>query len=162
MIHIRKATPADAPALWAMLEPVFRSGETYAIDPGISEADALAYWTAEHAFVAEIDGAFLGTYYIRRNQMGGGDHVCNAGFVTAKGAEGRGVARAMLNDALHRAPLLGFEAMQFNFVLANNTRAVDIWRKARFTEIGRIPRAFRHPRDGYVDALILWKDLKDD
>jgi len=160
-VTIRAATPADRPAIWAMIGPVFRAGDTYAVDRDISRDDALAMWMAEHAFVLCDGAAPLGTYYIKRNQKGGGDHVCNCGFVTAREAEGHGVARAMLVDALARAPTLGFEAMQFNFVLANNARAVDIWRRAGFTQVGCIPRAFRHPADGYVDALILWKDLTD-
>lgn len=137
-----------------MLEPVFRAGDTYAIDPDISREDALAYWCAAHPYIT--DG---GTYYIRPNQQGGGDHVCNAGFVTAASAVGKGVARKMLAHALSEAKALGFEAMQFNFVLANNMRAIDIWRRAGFNEIGRIPRAFRHPTAGMVDALILHKFL---
>jgi len=151
---IRPAASADHDAIWAMLEPVFRAGDTYAIDPDITREDAIAYWGAHHPYIT--DG---GTYSIRPNQQGGGDHVCNAGFVTAQSAAGKGVARAMLSHAMAQAKELGFEAMQFNFVLANNGRAVDIWLRAGFAQIGRIPRAFRHPSDGYIDALILHKFL---
>ncbi len=65
----------------------------------------------------------------------------------------------MLNHALQSAKDLGFDAMQFNFVLANNQRAIDTWLKNGFTEIGRQPRAFLHPKTGHVDALILHKFL---
>ncbi len=158
-VDIRPARPDDGPAIWAILGPVFRAGETYAIDTDISEPDAVAYWTSEHAFVAIADDRIVGTYYIRRNQHGGGSHVCNCGFATDSNAEGRGVARAMLTHALETTPTLGFAAMQFNFVLANNTRAVEIWRRAGFEVIGVQPRAFDHPKDGCVDALMMWKDL---
>ena len=141
-----------------MLEPVFRAGDTYAIDPNISREDALLYWTAHHAFVAELNGTPAGTFYIRPNQQGGGAHICNCGYVTARGSEGRGVARAMLAFSLVEARQLGFEAMQYNFVLANNTRAVATWLKAGFEKIGRIPRAFKSG-DDYIDALILYRAL---
>ena len=142
-----------------MLEPVFRAGDTYAIDPAISREDALAYWCAHHAYVAEVGGTPFGTFYIRPNQQGGGAHVCNCGYVTARGAEGRGVARAMLAFSLEEARRLGFEAMQYNFVLATNARAIETWRRAGFGEIGRIPRAFRLPGGTYTDALILHRFL---
>ena len=142
-----------------MLEPVFRAGDTYAIDPDIPCAEALAYWTAEHAYIAEDGGQPLGTYYIRRNQKGGGSHVCNCGYITLRGAEGRGVARAMLAHSLKEAKRLGFEAMQYNFVLASNIRAVDTWKRAGFAEIGRIPRAFRLPDGTTTDALVLHRFL---
>jgi GNAT superfamily N-acetyltransferase len=156
---MRPAISADHDAIWSMLEPVFRAGDTYAIDPDITRDDALAYWTAEHAYIAEHDGTPLGTYYIRRNQKGGGSHVCNCGYITARGAEGRGVARAMLAHSLKEAKRLGFEAMQFNLVLACNIRAVDTWKRAGFAEIGRIPRAFRLPGGGHADALVMHRFL---
>ena len=156
---IRPAGVADGPAIWALLEPVFRAGETYAIDRDIPQAEAVAYWMAEHCFVAELDGQIAGSYYIKRNQKGGGSHVCNCGYVTGAAAQGRGVARAMLEHSLVAARDAGFAAMQFNFVLANNTRALDIWRRAGFEQIGRIPGAFVHPKDGLIDAVILHKFL---
>ncbi len=159
MMQIRALEDRDADALWSMLRPVFRAGDTYAIDPGISRDDALAYWTAHHVYVAELNGAPVGTFYIRPNQQGGGAHICNAGYVTAEEAQGKGVARAMLAFSLEEAKRLGFEAMQYNFVLASNTRAIDTWRRAGFAEIGRIPRAFRLPDGTYTDALILHRFL---
>ena len=158
-VTLRPAGPSDGDAIWPMLEPVFRAGDTYAIDRDIGRAEALAYWLSDHAYLAEADGIPLGTYYIRRNQRGGGSHVCNCGYVTARQAEGCGIARAMLAHSLDEARRLGFEAMQFNFVLASNTRAVDTWSRAGFATIGRVPRAFRMPDGTMVDALVLHRFL---
>lgn len=158
-VDIRPATPADADAIWGILKPIFRAGDTYTIDPGISREDALAYWCAHHTYVAEHGGTVLGTFYIRRNQAGGGSHVCNCGFATAPDARGKGIARAMLDHALTEAPRLGFNAMQFNFVVSTNTRAIAIWERAGFQTVGRLPGAFAHPTLGKTDALVMWKDL---
>jgi ribosomal protein S18 acetylase RimI-like enzyme len=163
-LTIRKVRDTDADALTALILPVFRAGDTYTVDPGISPADALAYWTApeKDVFLAEDgDGQALGTYYIRPNAAGGGAHVCNCGYVTAGPARGRGVARAMLAHSMQMARAAGFRAMQFNFVVATNTRAVATWEKAGFRTVGRLPGAFRHPSEGQVDALVMWKELDD-
>ena len=157
-LHIRPVAEGEDDAIWGMLEPVFRAGDTYAIDPQIGRADALAYWTSEHAHIADASGP-VGTFYIRRNQRGGGSHVCNCGYITARGAEGKGIARAMLSFSLVEAKRLGFEAMQYNFVLDTNTRAIDTWARAGFTQIGRIPKAFKLPDGTYTDALILHRFL---
>ncbi len=160
-VTLRPFAVGDDSALWAMLEPVFRAGDTYAIDPDIPREEALAYWCGpgRHVFVAEVAGEVLGSYYIVRNQAGGGSHVCNCGFVTSPAARGRGVARAMLAHSLKTAPQLGFRAMQFNFVVASNTRAIDIWQRAGFDVVGRLPGAFRHPEQGFVDALVMYRRL---
>ncbi len=146
-----------------MLQPVFRAGETYAIDPAISREEALAFWgdTAHSVFIAE-DDAPLGTYLLRPNKKGGGAHVCNAAFVTAEAARGKGVARAMLDHALTTAKEAGYAAMQFNFVVASNTRAIDLWTRAGFETVGRLPRAFRTPAGDEVDALVIHRFLTDD
>jgi ribosomal protein S18 acetylase RimI-like enzyme len=158
---IRPATPTDDDAIWAILEPVFRAGGTYPIPRDISRADALAYWhTPGHSvFVAEDDGAVVGTYYLRANQRGGGSHVANCGYMTAQGATGRGVARAMCQHSLTEARERGFTAMQFNFVVASNERAVRLWQDCGFAIVGRMPGVFQHPTRGLVDALAMVRAL---
>ncbi|QCB53694.1 N-acetyltransferase [Sphingopyxis sp. PAMC25046] len=158
---IRPATPADSAAIWAILEPVIRAGETYTLDRDMREGDALAYWfdADKEAFVAEADGAIIGTYYLRANQAGGGAHVANAGYVTGAAAMGRGVARAMALHSIDHAKARGFRAMQFNFVVSSNVRAVGLWQSLGFEVVGRLPEAFAHPTEGFVDALVMFRAL---
>ena len=158
---IRPARAADADAIWAIIEPVIGAGETYALPRDMSKADALAYWLGadRETFVAEEDGRIIGTYYLRANQRGGGDHVANCGYVTAAAAVGRGIARQMCEHSLDRARTRGFRAMQFNFVVASNERALRLWQSMGFAIVGRVPRAFRHPTRGEVDALVMYRVL---
>jgi len=156
-LNIRPATADDDDAIWAILHPTFAAGETYPIPRDIGRAEALAYWrTPGHAvFVAEDAGAVVGTYYLRANQRGGGDHVANCGYMVAEAATGRGVARAMCQHSLAAARGRGFAAMQFNFVVSSNERAVRLWQACGFKIVGRLPQAFRHPALGPVDALVM-------
>jgi ribosomal protein S18 acetylase RimI-like enzyme len=158
---IRSATAADHDAIWAILEPTFREGETYPVPRDVSRADALAYWfTAGHAvFVAEDGGRVVGSYYMRANQRGGGAHVANCGYMTARGAFGKGVARAMCAHSLDDARARGFTAMQFNFVVSANTRAVALWQACGFRIVGTLPGVFMHPRLGAVDAFVMFREL---
>jgi ribosomal protein S18 acetylase RimI-like enzyme len=160
-LAIRAATPADDDAIWRILEPTFRAGETYPTPRDVSRADALAYWrSAGHAvFVAEQGGDIAGTYYLRANTQGGGAHVANCGYMVAADAMGRGVARAMCEHSLEQARERGFAAMQFNFVIASNARAVRLWQSMGFEIAGTLPGAFRHPRLGAVDAYVMYRTL---
>ena len=85
--------------------------------------------------------------------------MCNCGYVVASEAQGRGVATALCEHSERTALALGFRAMQFNLVVATNVRAVRLWRKLGFSTVGRLPRAFQHRDLGYVDALIMYKEL---
>jgi ribosomal protein S18 acetylase RimI-like enzyme len=157
-LTIRLAETSDREAIWSILEPVIRAGETYTFARDMSRDDALAYWISpqHEVFVAVEDGAVVGTYCLRANQQGGGSHVANCGYMTAGHATGRGVARAMCAHSLDRARSRGFRAMQFNFVISSNERAVRLWQSFGFEIVGRLPGAFLHPVLGYVDALVMY------
>jgi ribosomal protein S18 acetylase RimI-like enzyme len=158
---IRPATRADDDALWRILEPVLRAGETYPQPRDISRDEALAYWwRPEHAvFVAEEDGALLGTYHLKANSTGPAAHVANCGYMTLARAAGRGIGRALCLHSLEEARRRGFRAMQFNLVISTNERAIHLWTSCGFEIVGRLPDAFQHPSKGYVDALVMYQNL---
>lgn len=158
---IRKADPRDRVAIAAIILPVIRAGETYTLDADMSEDNALAYWLSQdkETFVAEDSGEIVGTYYIRPNQAGGGRHVANCGYMTSARAAGRGIARQMCEHSLTHARATGYRAMQFNFVVSTNVRAIGLWQKLGFEIVGRLPGAFAHPSEGDVDALVMFQML---
>lgn len=160
-MDVRSAASADRPAIWRILEPTIRAGETWALPRDTSEAAALAYWFApgHTVFVAEEAGEVLGSYFLRANQTGGGAHVANCGYMTAPHAFGRGAARAMAAHSFAEARARDFTAMQFNFVVASNERAVRLWHGVGFATVGRLPGAFRHPALGLVDVLVMFRSL---
>lgn len=162
MTEIRHYRPGDWPALWAVLEPVLRAGETYAIPTDIDEADARARWVESPtaAYVAfDRAGSLVATYYLKPNQGGPGGHVCNCGYVVAESARGRGIAGTLCEHSQSEAVRLGFRAMQYNLVVATNTGAVRLWQRHGFHIAGTLPGAFRHPDQGYVDAYVMFKTL---
>lgn len=160
-MSIRSAKSDDYEAIWAILEPMIRAGETYTLPRDMSREEVLKYWFSEEkeTFVWGENGEILGTYFLKANQQGGGSHVANCGYVTAAAAQGRGIARAMCLHSLERAKERGFRAMQFNFVVSTNERAVKLWQSLGFEIVGRLPRAFAHPERGFVDALVMYREF---
>lgn len=155
-MNIRKAEPDDQEAIWRILKPAIRAGETYALPRDMSRAGALAYWLADekHSFVAEKDDRVVATYYLRANQADGG-HVCNCGYVTDEAARGQGIARPLCEHSLKVARDLGFRAMPFNCVVSTNEGSVALWQKLGFDIVGTLPGAFHHPVEGDVDAFVM-------
>lgn len=160
-LTIRPAEPTDHDAIWAILEPILRAGEAFALPRDWDRAQALAYWFApgHHVHVALDESEVVGSYYLRANQLGAGDHVANGAYATDGRALGRGVARAMGLHSFETARDLSFTMMQFNIVVATNTRAVALWTGLGMREIGRLPGVFRHPVHGPVDALVMHRTL---
>ena len=103
----------------------------------------------------------VGTYLLKANQPGLGSHVANAGYMVDSREAGRGVGRALCEHSLEEARRAGFLAMQFNFVVSTNTRAVALWQAMGFRIAGTLPRAFRHQTLGLVDAYVMHRFLED-
>ena len=160
-LAIRPARDDDRAAMWRILEPTIRAGESYALPRDLAEADALAYWLQPpHEVFVAVDGdEIVGTYFIQPNHRGGGAHVANCGYVTGPWATNRGVASAMCEHSLVHARQKGYRAMQYNLVVASNGQAVRLWKSFGFAVVGTLPEAFAHPRLGYVDAFIMYRQL---
>jgi ribosomal protein S18 acetylase RimI-like enzyme len=161
-VTIRGARRAeDSDAIWAILEPVIRAGETYAFDRDLTHEQALAYWFSDghEVFVAADGGQIVGTYFLHPNQKGGGSHVANCGYITAAAASGKGIARLMCSHSLEYAKSRGFRAMQFNFVVKTNERAVHLWESLGFSIAGTLPEAFLHPVHGYTNVYVMYRRL---
>ena len=159
---IREATKSDFEKIWPIFREIVSAGETYAYPRYITKEEGKKLWMdmPRKTFVAQSEEGILGTYYIKTNQDGPGSHVCNCGFMVAPIFRGKGVATAMCEHSQQMALKLGYEAMQFNFVASTNKDAVQLWQRLGFEIVGRLPRAFKHPSKGYVDAFVMYKWLK--
>lgn len=160
----RRAVESDWPEVWRVFSAVVAGGDTYVYEPGIDEAEARASWfhvdeARTVTYVAELDGAIVGTALLKPNLSGLGDHVANGGWMIAPEAAGQGVGRRFAEYVIAEARRAGFGAMQFNAVVATNARALRLWASLGFVEIGRVPQGFRHATEGLVDLVVMHRML---
>ncbi len=161
-MRIRNYQAHDWAQLWPILSAVFHAGETYAFSPDISEEAAFKVWVTDpqETFVAtNQDDKLLGTYFIKPNQPALGSHVCNCGYIVSEEAQGKGIASRLCEHSQERAIQLGFRAMQYNLVVSSNVGAIHLWKKLGFQTVGILPKAFNSKRLGYIDALVMYKQL---
>lgn len=160
-MRIREATQTDINQIWPIFHAIVSAGETYAYPQDTSKKEANRLWMdlPRKTYVAEEERQILGTYYIKTNQAGPGNHVCNCGYMVSSKARGKGLATSMCEHSQKIAIELGYKAMQFNFVAASNEGAIRLWEKLGFDIVGRLPMAFNHPDRGFVDALVMYKWL---
>lgn len=160
-MEIREAEEGDWPGIWKIFRVVVSAGDTYSYAQDTPEDEARRLWATAPAtaYVAIEGDAIVGTYMMRPNQPGLGSHVANAGFMVAPGDSGRGVGRAMGEHALERAREHGYRAMQFNFVVSTNERAIGLWKSLGFSVVGTVPGAFRQRDEELVAIHIMHRWL---
>jgi len=160
-MNIRQAQGADLHGIWPIFHDIVKAGQTYAYPIDTNQAEAKEIWldSPDQTYVVEDNGMIVGTYFIKTNQQGPGAHVCNCGYMVASAARGKGIATLMCEHSQEQAITMGYKAMQFNFVAATNVNAIRLWQKLGFAKVGKLPNAFLHPHQGYVDALVMYKWL---
>ena len=160
-MNIRKVIDGDFDGIWPIFHNIIFMGETYAYPRDTSKVQAQKIWieAPRKTYVVEEEGIIVGTYFIKTNQAGAGEHVCNCGYMVAPFSQGRGLGMLMCQHSQQQALELGYKAMQFNFVAASNTGALKLWHKLGFATVGCLPKAFLHPQLGYIDAMVMYKWL---
>lgn len=158
---IRLMTRNDFPLFWPTFKVIIEEEATYAFSPELTEVQALQLWfdLPAETYVFMQDDQIAGSYYIKPNASGPGDHVCNCGYMINPQFRGKGIAAQLCEHSKQRAVALGFKAMQFNSVVSTNTVAVNLWQKAGFDIIGTVPKAYRHKQHGYVDTYVMYQWL---
>ena len=142
-------------ALFTLFATVVDRGEGYPHAPPLTPEVFAATWIAPVTLVvaARLDDVLTGAYYLKPNFPGRAAHIANAGYVVDGPRRGAGIGRALVEDSLLRAPLLGFDAIQFNLVFAANP-ARRLYEQLGWRQIGRLPDAV----DGQ-DAVIYWRPV---
>lgn len=156
--RIRVATPDDWPAIWSIVREVAVAADTFPYDPEMTEDEGRALWmvASPGRTTVAVDAAELcGTANMYANRAGPGAHVASASFMVASAARGRGVGRALVEDALSWTRAAGFKAMQFNAVAETNEAAVALYRSLGFSIVGTVPESFDHPEHGLVGLHVM-------
>jgi GNAT superfamily N-acetyltransferase len=159
----RPVVEGDWPALTAILRQATAARDALTYDAELTDSQLRELWGAsQRVLVAQApDGAIAATAKIGRNQGGPGDHVATASFVVAPAWRCRGVGRQLCRHVLAWTRDAGFAAIQFNAVVASNVAAVNLWQSEGFQIVGRVPHAFCHPRLGFVDLLVMHREISE-
>jgi len=161
-ITIRPFQESDWTAVWQILSPILKEGETYTFSPNSTEKEAYTFWITlpQQTFVAlnSLD-QLIATYYIKPNQPSLGAHICNCGYMVHPEHRGKGIARTLCQHSLIHAKEMAFRGMQFNAVVSTNRIAVNLWLDMGFEKIGTIPGGFYSHTYGYVDSYVMFKEL---
>lgn len=144
-----------------MLREICDSEESIYLGKDASDEDMFKCFMDDgyETWVVEENNDVLGCYFICPNQRGLGSHVANGGYAVATHVRGRGIGRMIGEHSLERAKELGYQAMQYNFVISTNKPAMNLWESLGFKIVGTIPNGYHRKREEYVDAHILYREL---
>lgn len=161
MIEIRKYTEEDKEQIWEIIKFVISTGDSFTLSPDSTREEMLADWCGaeKYTYIAVSENKVVATFYIKANQPGLGSHIANGSYMVAPEMRGKGIGRKIGEFSIAEAKRLGYQAMQFNFVVKSNEKAVRLWQSLGFEVIGEIPEAFNHIENGLTNAYIMYRKL---
>ena len=152
-VEIRPIRAGEEVELFELFARIVAAKEGYPHAPPLTR-DAFDETWVDHVsvvVVARCEGFLAGAYYLKPNQPGRAAHIANAGYVVDRPFRRRHVGRLLVEDSITRAPLFGFDAVQFNLVFASNP-ARALYEELGWRQIGQVPQAVEGE-----DAIIYWR-----
>ena len=108
---------------------------------------------------AFVDGRIVGTAGI--DPIGDKEklrHRAEFGVSVAKEFWGLGIGKELLNSCIECARKAGFVQLELS-VIAENERAIAMYKKAGFKEYGRNPKGFKKRPDGFQELVYMFLEL---
>lgn len=158
------ATDADFDAVKEIFLHVVDEGETYSYERAeLTDQWIRDYWLKNTVttLVARVSGKVAGVCAIRVNRTGRGNHIANASYIVHHNYRAQGIGHALGKASLSAAKEKGYAAMQFNYVVSTNVKAVALWQSLGFKIIGVMPQGYRHSRHGLVDVYMMHRFLDE-
>lgn len=113
----------------------------------------------EVEIIALVDGRVAGTAGV--DAIGGKyklRHRAEFGISVLKEYWGLGIGRALMDACIECARQAGYAQLELT-VVAENARAVEMYRRAGFVEFGRNPRGFNSRISGYQELVSMRLEL---
>lgn len=167
---LRNGTEKDSAALLEIFSLTHGQTDflmTYPDEISMNQDQETAYLKAktesgdEIEIIAEIDGKIVGSAGIER--VGNKEkvkHRADFGISIDKAYWGLGIGRALTEACIECAKKAGYAQLELKAV-AENTRALELYRRAGFVEYGRNPRGFRSRQTGWQELVLMRLELED-
>ena len=167
---IRNGTQRDAQSVWDNF--VLTHGETeflttYPEEVTFTLEQEEAYLKQKEesgrdaALLAEVDGKVVGTAGVDGiNAAEKTRHRAHFGISIAKAWWGLGIGRALTEACIECARETGYLQLELEGV-ADNRRAIALYERLGFTEVGRVPDALKYEDGTYAEEIWMVLKLKD-
>lgn len=157
-VELGALRPDEDGQLFERFAEIVASREGYPHAPPLTRETFEETWVHHVSAVvaARVDDLLVGAYYLKPNFPGRAAHIANAGYFVDRAHRGRGIGLRLVEDSIELAPLLGFDAIQFNLVFESNP-ARSLYEGLGWEAVGTVPKAVEGE-----DAVIYWRSVGGD
>ena len=151
--RLDERTADEAIRIW---NDVVKEGRAFPQTELLDSSSGRAFFEEQSYTGAAIDeetGNVVGVYILHPNNIGRCGHICNASYAVDNKMRGKHIGETLVKDCMKQAKKLEFKILQFNAVVATNERALRLYKKLGFTQLGVIPHGFKLDSGEYEDII---------
>ncbi|MFR1480748.1 MAG: N-acetyltransferase family protein [Hydrogeniiclostridium mannosilyticum] len=159
-VILRAYERRDAAGAVKILNDITRTGNAFPGRLNIQLKALTPCFRNKHGpYAPSLDEQVAGFYILHPNNIGRCAHIANASYGVSHAVRGHGIGRRLVLHSLTTARECGFRGLQFNAVVASNTRAVTLYESCGFQQIDKIPGGYHTKSGGYEDIYIYFYNL---
>ena len=154
-IFIRAYRREDIPSMVRIWNQVVEEGIAFPQMDPLDLSSGTVFFESQTYNAVAVDtatGEILGLYILHPNNEGRCGHICNASYAVDSAQRDRHIGRRLVEDCLFQGRAHGFRILQFNAVVASNTRARHLYESLGFVPLGIIPGGFLM-KDGHYEDI---------
>lgn len=155
-IRVREYTKKDIFAANAIWNEVVEEGIAFPQEESLDEKSGDDFFSSQSFTGIAFDeesGEIVGLYILHPNNVGRCGHICNASYAVKGTARGQHVGELLVRHCMEQAKKIGYRILQFNAVVSTNERALRLYKKLGFIQLGIIRGGFRM-KDGHYEDII--------
>ncbi|NBK25671.1 MAG: GNAT family N-acetyltransferase [Spirochaetia bacterium] len=151
---IRAYIELDVPAMAEIWNEVVEEGNAFPQNEKLDNLNSSAFFAGQsYTAVAVEEGELAGLYILHPNNVGRVGHIANASYAVKRKLRAKGIGKALVEDSLKQLSRFGFRILQFNAVVASNTRALALYERLGFERLGTIKGGFAMNDGSFVDIV---------
>ena len=151
---IRKYEPRDLEQMTDIWNEIVEEGDAFPQEELLDLNTGAEFFASQSYCGVACDGERVyGLYILHPNNIGRCGHICNASYAVDNKMRGKHIGETLVKDCMKQAKKLEFKILQFNAVVATNERALRLYKKLGFTQLGVIPHGFKLDSGEYEDII---------
>lgn len=160
MEKVREFNLNDIKQMVEIWNEVVEDGNVFSQDTFLTDKEAINYFSKQSfTAVAEYNNEVIGIYILHPNNIGRCKHIANASYVVKSAYRCKGVGRNLILHSIETAKMINFKILQFNAVTVSNKKALQLYKKLGFVQLGKIPGGYLNKNNEYIDIIPHYLEL---
>lgn len=163
-VMFKRLTEEDLLQMMEVFNSIIAEGSYFPRNEGVPDLETARQWYHDHAkaglfyLAAKVNGEFVGGATIEPKR-GKESHIAVFGIYLKQSFRNMGIGTRLVQKIIQIARSKGFEMIELS-VFSSNQRALHLYNKFGFEEVGRIKNGIKFSDGTYADEVLMVLNIR--